>query len=117
MSENNLSEQQINKFLSMSSFAGLLAIYALKLSLDKKISFNREDFAKEAYLTSSDYFFGFIVASTAIGLVSHNIKNGVITVTAIDPIISSKIEKILEENIKLNTTRKADLNKVKEYFV
>lgn len=111
-----MNEQQAEYFFRISSFAGLKAIYSLKLSFEKQTAFDRVEFCKIAFLASPDYFFGFIIACAAFGVVSFNHKNQIITVTFIDPILSRDIEVKLKEKAKESPEWLKDIESIETYF-
>jgi hypothetical protein len=111
-----MNEQQTNKFFSLSSFAGLLAIYALKLSFDKQTAFDRSDFAKDAFVSSADYFQGFIVACFCVDIVSYNTKKNIVTVTNIDTLIYQGIEDAVRLKAQKREDWQNDILKVEKYF-
>jgi hypothetical protein len=116
MSTIIINETQISTFLNRCSFSGLKVLYAIKLSFDKKIAFDRKHFTKEAYVQSDDYFYGFFVACAAMELFTYNSKNNVITVTSVNPLLSQKIEAKTKEMAKLNPPWLDDVTKLEKYF-
>jgi hypothetical protein len=70
------TEEQINEFLSKSSFSGLILLYACHLGTkgNKEIHFDLVQFTSKVLITSSSYAFGFLVACSALNLFSGNIN-------------------------------------------
>jgi hypothetical protein len=87
-----MTTQDVTSFYSKVSFGGLLAIYTLKVSMEKHMAFDLDDFAEKAYPISHDYFEGFIVACTSFGLLKYNQKGSIITVFEMDSLISSSLK-------------------------
>lgn len=116
MSSIIINDIQLNRFFDLCSFSGLKALYAIKLSFDKKIAFDRNDFTKEAFIQSGDYFYGFIVACSAVELFSYNKKNEVITITSIDPLLSSKIESAAKKRATKTLSWADEISKIEKYF-
>ena len=98
-----MNQQQLQHFYSMVSFSGLLSVYAMKLSYDNRMGFDKDDFCENLTLLPEPYFHGFIVACSALGIIDYNTtKNVIFTTTHIDPLLNSTI---LEEIKKTLTGR------------
>jgi len=117
---NKFTEAQIDNFLEDSSFNGLVSLYILKLSFDKKISFNLVELFKEAYPGQSDYCYAYMVACSAFGLVYFNYRKDILTVAELDNILSSKIKDKIYIEAEFSTNvidfRKNIIKKVEDYF-
>ena len=111
-----LSENIIDNFLINSSFTGLRSIYAIKLSFDNKIAFNKNNFTKEIFFGAEDYFYGFIIACYAVGLIDFNMKDDVVTITGLNNHLSARIVGIVEELSLTNELRKQSVDNTKKYF-
>jgi hypothetical protein len=111
-----MTQEELNKFYTKVSFSGILILYALKLSLEKKIAFDRDHYADTIQAGSSDYFFGFIVACTSFDIVRYNSKEKVITVTYLDPLISQTIKLKAEEMSQNSKHWKEWLERIPKYF-
>jgi hypothetical protein len=111
-----INKDQLNVFYEKCSFAGLLTIYSMKLSFDKKLAFNRNDLTKSGFGASSDYFYAFAVACTSFGFFTYNFKNDVITVTSIEEIVSTSIESVVLKRTSTNAAFQPFVNHVKKYF-
>jgi len=116
MANFNLTNSQASFFFERSSFAGLLAIYALSLSYSKKIAFDKGDFIKTAFITSDDYFYGFIIGCSSVGVISFNHKGTVITVTYVDEQLLTRIEGEINKRTSDQENWKIGVKNVKEYF-
>ena len=91
--------ESIDKFLKLSSFNDLLALYACVLSHKTKTPFN---FKKITQLnsTSNDYSFAYIVASHAADIISYSLKKDIMTIKDVNQDIADKIQKSLESTIE-----------------
>lgn len=111
-----LTEEELNYFYERVSFSGLLIIYALKLSLEKKLAFDTEDFAKTIQVIDSNYFLGFIVACTSCGIADFNYKGNVVTVVYIDPFIIRSIDDEISSQSKESEYWVKWYKDVKDFF-
>lgn len=116
MANVKFTEQQAINFLDAASFAGLVAIYTFSLSYTKRIAFDKQDLTKTVSISSDDYFYGFIVACSAVGIVGYNNKGSVFTVTYIDEWILSLIEKKITQRSEKEVSWKTKIISVNEYF-
>ncbi|MDD2891010.1 MAG: hypothetical protein PHE49_10295 [bacterium] len=105
----------VEVFLKLSSYNGLLILYACKMAKDNNISFKLSD------LKFEDYSYGFIVACFAMGFVSFTYKNNTFVVTG----INTDIDKHIENSILTRTETfsspvkegyKKTLEELKKYF-
>ena len=80
------------------------------------MAFDLEDFTKKAYPLSSDYLNGFLVACTSFGLIDFNNKGTIITVTNIDPLILSSIEKETNKQADRDENWKEMIVSLNNYF-
>jgi hypothetical protein len=116
MESSLITKPQVDRFLELCSGVGLLSIYALKLSFEKSIAFNRKDLVENTGLTSEDYFYGFIIACRSIELINYNAKNDVYQITSINPILAQNIEAaLLRRQVQLPIL-KEKIEKIKVYF-
>ena len=111
-----LTETQINNFFSNTSFAGLLSLYVMKLSLEKKTAFDRNDFSKHVKIVPSDYLYGFIVACSSFEMLSYNNKGPIITVLSMNPIVQSKILPELNRMAENEENWKNYIQEIVKYF-
>jgi hypothetical protein len=93
----------VEKFLSLSSYSGLKILYACKLAADYKIPFKLEVLKIE-----KNYAYGFLVASTASGLVGYTVKEDVFCITQINEDVKSCIENETKSRMKLMWKDKPD---------
>jgi hypothetical protein len=110
-----LTETEVDKMLGRTSYFGLLCLYAVKLSKEKQTAFSRIELAKTANITS-DYFHGFLVACYALEIIDYNFKGEIITITYLEPLISSKIELFLQSQSKKIETWQKQISDIKKYF-
>lgn len=112
----NFTEENIDEFLNTVSFTGLKASYFLKFSFEKKTAFNfKETFAK-LFPNAVDYCYGFFIACASFGLFSFNYKDGILTVTDINPIFSRKIKDELLSRFPSDDKRKKEIEIIEKYF-
>lgn len=110
------NRQQLDRFFSLCSIGGLLTIYAIKVSYEKKAAFDLHNLTKEAFPLSSDYFYGYMIACAAMELFTHNTKNNVTTVLSIDPLVSENVKEALQKRIAVLESLKNAIDKVDKYF-
>lgn len=111
-----LTDIQINNFFSSTSFAGLLSLYTMKLSLEKKTAFDRNDFSKHVKIVPSDYLYGFIVACSSFEILDFNNKGSIITVVSINSIVESRILSELNRMAENQDSWKSYIEEVTKYF-
>jgi len=93
-----------------------MILYGIKLSLEKRIAFDRDDFVKTVKIDSSEYMVGFLVACTSFDIVRFNMKGKVITATYLDPLIVQTIQTEIEEMAKPNEIWQNWVTLINEYF-
>lgn len=116
MTNINITEEQAKRFAEICSHAGRIAFYAVSVSKRRNTGFDRTEMNKEVYTSSSDYFYGFIIALAALGFISFNIKGLVMTIVDINPLMEKAIIDVLNEKAKSDTFVKADMEKIDNYF-
>jgi uncharacterized coiled-coil protein SlyX len=90
------TKKDIENFLGVSSYNGLLALYMCKLSNESSKPFKFEDFKLDK---DYDYAYGFLVACNAINFISYTYKDKIFNITEINKDISEKIHEILIERL------------------
>jgi hypothetical protein len=111
-----MTDQELDYFYSKASFAGLLSLYALKLSYENAIAFDKTDLELKVKIVSANYLYGFISACLSFNILSFNSKGNVITVTNINPQLSSSIESAVNKRAEKHDTWPLAVKTVTEYF-
>lgn len=106
-------EEDIDDFLNRSSILGRGTLYVISVSFEKSIAFNFNEFFKKIYANSYDYCYGYLIACTSFGLITFNYKNGIMTVTDVNPILAKKIKKSYESTVDANDKV---ISEVENYF-
>lgn len=106
--KNQASQETIDNIVSgyvnIGSFVGNLSLLACVYSRDMNKPFNASDIFPPTHQDNSMYIFGYIIASTALGVVTAQNINGKFQVIS----YYEKIKELLEENIQKYITRAND---------
>jgi hypothetical protein len=100
----NLNLDLVQSFLNTSSLRGLVGLYAVLRSYEKKKSFQIETFEITTDLSFTKYTHGYLVASSCLGLFTHIFKDEVWTIPSINEHLKL-VEKLLEKRLKENTNK------------
>lgn len=112
-----METHQLQYFYSTSSFSGLLSLYIMKLSYDKRKGFDKKDLTSQLKILSEPYFHGFIVACAAMKILSYNsTKPDILTSSFIDPLVHSTIEEEIEKKAQTELW-KLEFEQIKKYFI
>lgn len=111
-----MDSKQLQHFYSMVSFSGLLSLYAMKLSFERQTAFDRLDLATNVAVLPEGYFHGFIVACSAMDILSYNLKKTIVTVVSVDSLILKTIEEEMRKQIKKEKYWEDQLNILIKYF-
>lgn len=108
-----------DNYIKDGSFSGNLALLACCYSFEK----NKKFVISEIFGANAAYCYGYIAASTLVGIIETNTENGVVTVGDIYfEDMKIRLLKFLNDvidetaNLKHRISIKGDLNKVKRYF-
>jgi hypothetical protein len=130
---NNITREQVEYFLDRSSFAGLRILYICFCSFKSKKAFKLEDLEKALSAFRKDYHHGFLIACSAMGLISFEENAGIYNITEIDEFILTELENsitirasdidaqmqndsVLSKEEKLRSSRTRFLEEIKKYF-
>lgn len=84
ITEARLSKAQVERYVSYCSAAGLGLLYACQIAHSKTAQIEIAELADKTKLTDSGYMYGFLVASTAIGIIDHDQKSDVTLIRQIN---------------------------------
>lgn len=111
-----MNNEQLEYFYGTVSFAGLISLYAFKLSLNRNMAFDKNDFTEKIDLLPDAYFHGFIVACSSMNILSYNFKKTIFTVTKLDPLLDQTLEEQISKSSKKEKYWEEQLELVREYF-
>lgn len=116
MEQLSVDIKKAKSIISGSSASGRYALFGFLQSLKKNIAFDRNKFSVETYGGSSDYFYGYIVAFYAIGLLDFNYKESIITPTYFDSVLAEELEIYLKEKALTDVKIKEKIETINKYF-
>ncbi len=93
--KKNNPQIDIDLFLRISSWNGLVISYACVLAYLSKKAFNIDDFGSKFDFTQTEYFYGFLVAIHSCDLISYTISKRLINVTSVNKELSEKIKEAM----------------------
>ena len=94
------TREDIEELLSVSSFSGLIFLYACHLSYKNTISFKMAEFIKDTKLSSTeDYLYGFIVACASFNIIEYHINRNIINIIKINEFIGDVSKSEINERI------------------
>ena len=97
-------ERVVSGFVNMGSFVGNLSLLACVYSHDMNKPFNASDIFPPSSQDNNMYIFGYIIASTALGVVTAQNINGKFQVIN----YYDRVKPLLEENISVYISRTND---------
>jgi hypothetical protein len=95
---------RVKSYLTLSSFLGKQLLYACSLSKNLKKGFTLKDLFED----SSDYVYGYLIASQSMGFIRFSETKEVFIVTEINETIDSEIEKLVYEVARAYDSDKKD---------
>ncbi len=106
---NKLTPDQIDYFLSRSSFSGLKILYVSYCAYKTKKAFKIKDLNKVLSSFSDEYSYGFYIACISIGFIEHESNKDIFNITKIDSYLFETIESFIKNTAKeYDLTRDAD---------
>ena len=81
------ADQLISGYITYGSFSGNLALLACVYSLEKKRPFT----ITEVFGMNASYSYGYIISSTALGLITMHAQNGIISIDSINVDIKAQL--------------------------
>lgn len=118
----SLTLNKYNIFLKKSSFFGLCSVYSVALSFENDQAFNVKDIFKDI-MNNEEYCYGYIVACSAFELFDFNIKNRIVTVKELNPLVNTRnlydeiaIRIEIEKGNNINSNWTEIFNKIDNYF-
>jgi hypothetical protein len=94
--ENNSENKHILSLLTHSSVTGLLALYAVKLSIEKNIGFSLENLESNVEILEKSYTHGYLVACSSVGVFSFVSNETIFVLTELSPLVSNNIKQIVD---------------------
>jgi hypothetical protein len=124
VNDNMLDKKKLfDYFLSNASPAGLLVLYAIKISKEKAAQFNLKTMTDVIISVDYDYAYGFLVATSSWGIISFEIKDNVVNVFRINDYINDNLYKKLiavaeDFDVKYPSTFKMvdEIKKIEEFI-
>jgi hypothetical protein len=116
MEKLSIDIKKAKSIISASSASGRYALFGFLQSYKKNIAFDKNKFPVETYSSSSDYFYGYIVAFYAFGLLDFNYKESIITPTYFDSVLAEQLENYLNEKKLTDIKVKERVEKINKYF-
>ncbi len=92
-------------------------MYIAVLSYENKLPYNRLELFKKIFTDSESYCFGFLVASSSIGLFEYNAKEDLMITTAVNPLFTSQLIKSQLILRNIDGIGKDFIPKIEEYFL
>ena len=109
-------------FLVTTSIAGLESLYECFLAHDRKISFNLKDFTSSINSDEFEYFYGYLIALTSLGIITMKASQGIWNILYFNEVIGRDLKTQLEKrskqlDAKFNlTVYEERIKKTEEYF-
>lgn len=102
-----LIEAIIDGYINAGSYFGNIVLLACVFSYKKKRPFSTEEISVDF----SKYFYAYIIASTALGIISTRFENDKFVVYAVLPMLEEKLIKNIENFISNSLPEASDFNK------
>lgn len=112
----NYTDKDIQGILSKTSYTGIVILYALAKSLNKKMGFDFTEFMNGELKSTEDYNYGFIVAFNAVGLLDYNFNNNIMTMTSMNEHILTGLKKEIDFRSKKRPDLKDTIEIIDNYF-
>lgn len=120
MNYTTIDRDQAKLIINRSSNAGKFALYSFIKSFEAKQAFDRVDFTKQTYITTADYFYGFLVACFSFNLIDFNYKGLIITPTYVNEVLAKEVNNYFQQFKSQNQddqNLKAEIEKIEKYFI
>ena len=106
ISGNILTKEHTTTFIETGSFRGLMSLYTVFKSHETGKSFKIADFEPSTDLSNVKYSYGYLVASSSIGLFSHNENEGIWTIPTVNDNLKL-VNELMEKRFHQNKDQKA----------
>lgn len=116
--DHKLMQMLVKRYVNVGSFYGNIVLLACILSNETKLRFKTSDIIPG----SSDYLYGYIIASTALGVVTTHVDDNYIIVDSVSPfLLKEMLLKDIKEYIEKSESGQKEFNenifeKVKKLF-
>lgn len=107
ISPAQLIENIVDGYISAGSYFGNIGLLACVFSYKKNRPFSTD----EINIDFSKYFYAYIIASTALGIVSTRFEDGKFVVSGVLPILEGKLIKNIENFISNSLPEAVEYNK------
>ncbi len=88
------------RFLETTSISADLFLYALLLSFQRATPFKLSDLISTVRSLDRQYSYGFLVATSAAGLIQYEFKKDILTVTAFNSVLASALPAQLDSDLE-----------------
>ena len=100
ISVEQFANQVIERFLVVSSWNGLKAMYLCLVACERQKEFDLREWTILDQTISYDYAYGFLISASSAGFFDHTMQDSKVRVTSMPKPVADKVRPILEARLK-----------------